>query len=597
MTTLDSPSTEIPYTAGPPPTPGTTIQGDPQAAARRRDANAAAHSPSLMLVMLLATLGAVAYAVFLLNPDNRGDLLPYTLVVVAESVLLGLALLAMWTVLSSGYNPRDFAYHQARERLFDAPEILRDGATDDPTRWRMYLHDRPVTADIFITTCGEDVDTIARTVRAAVAVHGEHRTWVLDDGRDDQVRDLAATLGARYIRRLSSGGQKAGNVNHALSIAKGELFVILDADFVPRPELLVETVPFFVRDDVAFVQSPQTYGNMNSLISRGAGYMQAVFYRFVQPGRNRFNAAFCVGTNVVFRREAIDDVGGMYTDSKSEDVWTSLHLHERGWRSTYIPQTLAVGDTPETIVAYAKQQLRWATGGFEILLQHNPLSPRRNLTVDQRLQYFVTSTHYLSGIAPLLLLLVPPLQIYLDLTPMRLDVSVGTWALYYLGFYGLQITLAFFTLGSFRWEVLLLAAVSWPIYVKAFWNALTGKQQAWAVTGRVGGATSPFEVIVPQVLCFVFLLVTSVVGLWKHWGDDGLPGLSVAWNVTNTLILGGFVLTAVREHRVAMREQRAARRPQAPARPAAGDSRAARRDRNTRRGDRRRTTVTSGGAA
>jgi len=597
MTTLDSPSTDIPYTAGPPPTPGTTIQGDPQAAARRRDANAAAHSPSLMLVMLLATLGAVAYAVFLLNPDNRGDLLPYTLVVVAESVLLGLALLAMWTVLSSGYNPRDFAYHQARERLFDAPEILRDGATDDPTRWRMYLHDRPVTADIFITTCGEDVDTIARTVRAAVAVHGEHRTWVLDDGRDDQVRDLAATLGARYIRRLSSGGQKAGNVNHALSIAKGELFVILDADFVPRPELLVETVPFFVRDDVAFVQSPQTYGNMNSLISRGAGYMQAVFYRFVQPGRNRFNAAFCVGTNVVFRREAIDDVGGMYTDSKSEDVWTSLHLHERGWRSTYIPQTLAVGDTPETIVAYAKQQLRWATGGFEILLQHNPLSPRRNLTVDQRLQYFVTSTHYLSGIAPLLLLLVPPLQIYLDLTPMRLDVSVGTWALYYLGFYGLQITLAFFTLGSFRWEVLLLAAVSWPIYVKAFWNALTGKQQAWAVTGRVGGATSPFEVIVPQVLCFVFLLVTSVVGLWKHWGDDGLPGLSVAWNVTNTLILGGFVLTAVREHRVAMREQRAARRPQAPARPAAGDSRAARRDRDTRRGDRRRTTVTSGGAA
>ena len=465
----------------------------------------------------------------------------------------------MWTVLSSGYDPRDFAFHQARERLFDQPEILRAGALEDPTRWRLYLHDRPVGVDVFITTCGEGLDTIARTVRAAVAVHGEHTTWVLDDGRSDDVRDLAATLGARYVRRLSGGGQKAGNVNHALTLAKGEFYVVLDADFVPRRELLIETLPFFVHDDVAFVQTPQTYGNMHNVISRGAGYMQTFFYRFVQPGRNKFNAAFCVGTNVVFRRAAIDDVGGMYTDSKSEDVWTSVHLHERGWRTVYIPRTLAVGDTPETIVAYSKQQLRWATGGFEILLHHNPLSPRRNLTLDQRLQYLVTATHYLNGIAPLLLLVVPPLQIYLDLAPMSLDGSLGTWLFYYAGFYGMQVAIAFFTLGTFRWEVLMLAAVSFPIYVRAFWNALTHRQQAWSVTGRRGAVVSPFEVATPQVLWFVFLLITSVVGIWKSDGA-GAELLAVAWNVTNTVILGGFVVTAVREHRAAVRENRATAR-------------------------------------
>ena len=96
--------------------------------------------------------------------------------------------------------------------------------------------------------------------------------------------------------------------------------------------------------------------------------MQSVFYRFIQPGKNRFNAAFCVGTNVIFRRTAIEQIGGMYTGSKSEDVWTSLMLHEHGWKSVYISTVLAVGDTPETIEAYTKQQLRWATGGFEILL-------------------------------------------------------------------------------------------------------------------------------------------------------------------------------------------------------------------------------------
>ncbi|MGW8565043.1 glycosyltransferase family 2 protein [Isoptericola sp. NPDC055881] len=528
-----------------------------------RDENAAARSPSLGLIMMLATLGVVAYAVFLLNPANRGDALPYVMVITAETVLVAQALLAMWTVLSSGYDPRGFAFHHAQDRLFDLPEIVRDEAEDDPSRWRLYLHDRPVTVDVFITTYGESLDTIARTVRAAVAMRGAHRTWVLDDGRSDAVRDLTATLGARYVRRLSSHGAKAGNVNHALTIAKGEYFVILDADFVPRPDLLVETVPFFAEDDVAFVQTPQTYGNLDNLVSRGAGYMQAVFYRFVQPGRNRFNAAFCVGTNVIFRRAAIDDVGGMYTDSKSEDVWTSLLLHERGWRTVYIPTALAVGDTPETVEAYTKQQLRWATGGFEIMLQHNPLSPRRRLTLDQRLQYTVTATHYLTGIAPLVLLLVPPLQIYLDLTPMDLTISWGTWLLYYAGFYAMQIAIAFFTLGSFRWEVLMLASVSFPIYTKALWNALTGKEQAWHVTGRAGRAESPFNFMVPQVLFFAFLLITSAVGVWKEWGDPW-PSLALAWNVTNTLILGAFVVTAGREARQARRGAVAARHAAAP---------------------------------
>src|SRR6185436_7997544 len=120
----------------------------------------------------------------------------------------------------------------------------------------------------------------------------------------------------------------------------------------------------------------------------------------------------------------------IHTDSKSEDVWTALSLHERGWRSIYISDILAVGDTPETIEAYTKQQLRWATGGFEIMLTHNPLSLKHRLTMDQRVQYLVTATHYLTGIAPLLLILVPPMQIFLNLAPMNMQVSLGTWIIF-----------------------------------------------------------------------------------------------------------------------------------------------------------------------
>ncbi len=512
--------------------------------------NGAANSPTLVLFVLIATAGVLAYTFFLLNPANRGDWLPYSLVITAEVILVTQALVSMWTILSGGIDPRDFAFHHSQERLFDADSIERDGTDSEPERWAVFLDDRRIGIDVFITVYGEDVATVRRTATAAIAMRGEHITWILDDGGSDAVRDLAAEIGARYVRRLSNNGAKAGNVNHALSLANGEFYAIFDADFVPKEDFLYETVPFFIDSNVAFVQTPQTYGNIKNLVSSGAGFMQSVFYRFIQPGRNRFNAAFCVGTNVIFRREAILDIGGMFTDSKSEDVWTSLLLHEKGWRSVYIPVTLAVGDAPETVEDYTKQQLRWASGGFEILMRRNPLNPRRRLTMDQRLQYTVTATHYLVGITPLLLLMVPPLEIYFDLRPVNLTVTWLTWLLFYLGFYGLQIMLAFNTMGSFRPATLVMATVSFPIYMRAFVNVFTGREQKWHVTGGAGKRVSPFNFMIPQVLVFAFLALTSVVAIMKDIGHSTLT-LATAWNLTSTLVFAVFIVAAMKEARLA----------------------------------------------
>jgi cellulose synthase (UDP-forming) len=546
----DSPAARVVHVAAQP-----DQRSEPTAAARNR-ADTRAHSPVMVLIVLLATLGVVTYAVFLLNPANRGDFLPYGLVIIAESVLVGQSLLSMWTILSGGIDPRDFAFHNTQDTLFDPDEIARDGLAERSHRWPMRVRGKRVVVDVFITVYGEELTKIAATVAAAIAMRGEHRTWILDDGRSDDVRALADRLGARYVRRLSSNGAKAGNINHALTLAKGDYFAVFDADFVPTKDFLFETVPFFADESIAFVQTPQTYGNLHNLVSRGAGYMQTVFYRFIQPGRNRFNAAFCVGTNVIFRRAAIDDIGGIHTDSKSEDVWTSLHLHERGWKSVFIPMTLAVGDAPETIEAYSKQQLRWATGGFEILLTHFPFNPKRKLTMDQRLQYFVTASFYLTGIVPGLLLLVPPLEIFFDLRPMNMSIGVAEWVLFYLGFYLMQVVLAFYALGSFRYETLLLAAVSFPIYARALWNVICGKEQAWHVTGSGRGrAPSPFNFIVPQVLVFVFLSLTSVVAIWRDVSNGQLT-LATAWNITNSLIFGAFIITAFREQSVNRRAAR-----------------------------------------
>ena len=324
---------------------------------------------------------------------------------------------------------------------------------------------------------------------------------------------------------------------------------------MPDKLFLYETLPFFEDAQVAFVQTPQHYDNLNNTISRGAGFMQHLFYALIQPGKNRFNAAFCVGTNVMFRRAAIDAVGGMYQLSKSEDIWTSLKLHEKGYKSIYIPKVLAVGKTPDSIKAYTKQQLRWATGGFEILIWDNPLR-NRHLSVDQRLQYLGTVTYYLNGFASLCLILLPPLQIFLNLTPVNLHIPALTWVLYYSGFYIMQILVAFYTMGGFRLQTLLLANASFPIYCKAFWNALFRRNQVWHATGSIT-ADSAFNYILPQVFCFVFLFGTTIVGVWKAMYTQNLS-VSVFWNAINTLVLAIFVAIAAGESRAQRRASRTA---------------------------------------
>lgn len=513
------------------------------------------NSPTLTLVVGAAALGALMYATFLFNPRNAGDLAAYFLVLVAESFIILQALLALWTILSGGFNPRDFDYFTAKRNLLHGSgrSVVLD---PDPTQLPLYLHKRQVDIDILIPVYGEPIEKVEATMLAARDVVGLHETYILDDGKSNQLRDLALGYGIGYIRRPTNLGNKAGNINYALSQTSADYFVIFDADFVVKPNFLVETLPFFAQDHVAFVQTPQHYGNLHNVISRGAGYMQNVFYRLIQPGKNRFDAAFCVGTNVIYRRTAIDEIGGIYQASKSEDIWTSLLLHERGHGSVFIGDVLAAGDAPDTIEAYMKQQLRWATGGFEILFGHNLW--RANLSVDQKLQYLSTTSYYLHGVAIFLLMLLPPLHIIFNLSPVNLSIGFGAWLFFYLAFYAMQVAVAFYTMEGFRLEAIILAMVSFPVYLKALSNVLRGHDVAWQATGNRTVAESPFSFIVPQVLIFGFLVIISGVGIWKTIYTGSLS-LSLFWNLLNTVIFGTFLIIARRESRIIRRAKRSVR--------------------------------------
>jgi cellulose synthase (UDP-forming) len=115
----------------------------------------------------------------------------------------------------------------------------------------------------------------------------------------------------------------------------------------------------------------------------------------------------------------------------------------------------------------------------------------------------------------------------------------------YSGFYVIQLVLAFYTMGGFKFKTLLLANASFPIYVKAFFNALRRRDLAWQATNKVS-YDSPFNYVRMQVYVFIFLLLTTVVGIWKVYYTDAFS-ISLAWNALNTFVFGYFTFAALRE--------------------------------------------------
>jgi cellulose synthase (UDP-forming) len=247
---------------------------------------------------------------------------------------------------------------------------------------------------VLIPTYNEPVEVLLPTVAASVALRPAHETWVLDDGRRPDVRAMAERLGARYLTRPDNAHAKAGNLNHALTVVDADVLGILDADHVPTADFLLATLPYFADPAIAFVQTPQDFYNLDSFEHqrRSDGKVfneEAVFYRVIAPAKNRWQAPFWCGTCAVIRTEALRSVGGVATESVTEDIHTTIRMFRAGWKGAYHNEVLARGLAPDDAASYLLQRNRWALGAMQVLRVENPLTGP-GLAPAQRLAFMTT---------------------------------------------------------------------------------------------------------------------------------------------------------------------------------------------------------------
>ena len=266
--------------------------------------------------------------------------------------------------------------------------------------WRIPVSRRPdigwrPTVDVFVCTYDEGLDILGATLVGCDRITYPHTTWVLDDGRRDEVRRLADRFGARYMTRPDNAHAKAGNINHALAHTHGQLLLILDADHVPQPDILDATVGYFDDPAVALVQTPHDFGNHDSFQHFETGrHDQSMFFEVIMPGKDRHDGAYWCGSAAVILRHALEGIGGIATETVAEDFHTTIRLHGQGWRTRYHDETLVQGLAPHDLASFLLQRDRWARGNLSVLrTAENPLIAPR-LTVKQRASYLSSLLAY-----------------------------------------------------------------------------------------------------------------------------------------------------------------------------------------------------------
>lgn len=219
---------------------------------------------------------------------------------------------------------------------------------------------------------------------------------VLDDSTDESF-DIAAKVIAglsssgvqiSHIRRPDRKGYKAGALAYGTEIAKGEFIAIFDADFIPNPDFLEKTIPYFQDSKVGVVQTRWEHVNEDySLLTKLQAFGLDAHFTVEQIGRNHaghfinFN-----GTAGVWRKECIQDAGGWQSDTITEDLDLSYRAQLKNWKFYYLRDVGSPAELPVEMNALKNQQFRWTKGAAECAVKNLPkVIKKKNLPVGTKL--------------------------------------------------------------------------------------------------------------------------------------------------------------------------------------------------------------------
>ena len=423
-------------------------------------------------------------------------------------------------------------------------DVLRENLR--PLVIRQKEPDSNASVAILIPARHESKEIVETTLLTCLNIAYENKNvYLLDDSTlesyKQEARELAEKLGVNLFTRSNNRGAKAGMINEVLKTLSEKYIAIFDADQNPMPVFLKTLVPFLEADErLAFIQTPQFYSNGdNSTVAMIAHNQQAIFYEYICLGKTINKAMFCCGTNVVFRREALNDVGNFDEETVTEDIATSLKLHTKKWKSFFIHKAYTFGMAPEDLAAYFTQENRWALGTSQLFrkLVKTFFTDIKALRPEQWLEYLISTTYYFIGWSYFFLMAGPIMYIFFDINSYNIDSFV--YSVTFVPFFILSNYIFYSSMVKKKYKlsnmikVQMLTALSMPVYLSAsIVGLLNINKKGFQVTPKGNSNNVPWLSLWPQLLLISVVFVTFAWGAMRIITNDGVVcilGIKVFW--------------------------------------------------------------------
>jgi cellulose synthase/poly-beta-1,6-N-acetylglucosamine synthase-like glycosyltransferase len=243
---------------------------------------------------------------------------------------------------------------------------------------------------------------------------------VLDDSTDETQGIARARVEAwkrkgvdiTYIHRTDRAGFKAGALENGLKTAKGEFIAVFDADFVPAPDFLKRTVPFFADPKVGMVQV--RWGHLNrefSILTQAQSLLLDGHFIIEHTARNRSGCFFNFnGTAGIWRRTTITDAGGWQHDTLTEDLDLSYRAQLKGWQFVFLPDIISPAEVPVDMNAFKSQQHRWAKGSIQTAKKLLPKILKSDLPYQVKREAFFHLTNNVAYLLMVVLSVMMPIS-------------------------------------------------------------------------------------------------------------------------------------------------------------------------------------------
>ena len=420
--------------------------------------------------------------------------------------------------------------------------------------WKVEMVEMPVIAeemypniDILIATHNESAALLYKTINACKYMKypdlDKVHIFVCDDQNRQEICELAKAMDVGYFSLVDNKEAKAGNLNNALLQTSSDLVAFFDADMIPTSDFLLELVPYFfdtkmvkdgdawrerteedavdARAKLAYVQSQHSFYNVD-MFQQNLGLVnhmpneQDYFHRKINVARNHTNSALFAGSNAIFLREALEEVGGLATYSVTEDTATSIEVLSKGYRSLAVDKELTHGLAPEDADSLIKQRQRWARGTVQAIATKRFLN--NDLPWKAKWNFYVSYVYWWGFLRKLIFIISPIVCGIFGLVIADVNILniLMFWIPYYFFYSWGSSYVSDRTTSSF-WGGLVDTIFFPYLIMPVITGGVSKKHRTFWVTPkeRIEGRNSTIMYAIPHIILIVLSLI-AIVGVVQN---------------------------------------------------------------------------------